>query len=130
MIFNSQEGVMTDRYKRKAILLHFILVLLFLFLPLKIETVYAHGGKEHGSGAFTPLMAVQKATDLFDQLISLSKLDDTWETQLIRIEVLSPQTGKKQEFVVSFKRDSGNPDVVYFFFDITGKYTGSNFKSQ
>ena len=107
-----------------------ILGLLFLFFPLKIETVNAHGGKGHGPGAFTPLMAVQKAAELFGQLISLNKLDDMWETQLIRIEVVSQKTREKQEFVVSFRRNSGKPDVVYFFFDSNGMYTGSNFSGK
>jgi len=121
---------MIDNVKKRVFLLHVILGLLFLFFPLKIETVNAHGGKGHDPGGFTSLMAVQKATELFDQLVSLNKLDNTWETRLIRIEVVSQKTREKQEFVVSFRRNSGNPDVVYFFFDITGMYTGSNFTGK
>ena len=121
---------MIDNVKKKVFLLYMILGLLFLFLPLKIETINAHGGKGHGTTEFTQLMAVQKAAELFDQLISLNKLDETWETQLFRIEVLSQKAIDKQELVVSFRRNSGNPDVVYFFFDIAGTYTGSNFTGK
>ena len=121
---------MIHNVKKRVFLLYVILGLLFLFFPLKIETVNAHGGKGHDPGAFTPLIAVQKATELFNQLILLNKLDETWETQLIRIEVVSQKTREKQEFVVSFRRNSGNPDVVYFFFDLNGMYTGSNFTGK
>jgi hypothetical protein len=130
MIINSVEDAMIHNVKKRVFLLYVILGLLFLFLPLKIETVNAHGGKGHDSGAFTPLMAVQKAAELFDQLISLNKLDDMWETRLIRIDVIRQKAMEKQEFVVSFRRNSGNPDVVYFFFDLKGMYTGSNFTGK
>jgi len=121
---------MIDNVMKRVFLLYMISGLLFLFFPLKIETVNAHGGKGHGPDAFTPLMAVQKAAELFEQLISINKLDDMWETRLVRIEVASQKTSEKQEFVVSFRRNSGIPDVVYFFFDVTGMYTGSNFTGK
>ena len=121
---------MIDNVNKKNFPLYVILGLIFLFFTLNIETIYAHGGKGHNPGAFTPLMALQKATELFDQLIFLNKLDDMWETRLIRIDVMLQKAMEKQEFVVSFRRNSAIPDVVYFFFDITGKYTGSNFTGK
>ena len=130
MIINPVEDVMTNNAKKKISLLPVLLGLLFLLFSLNIETIYAHGGKGHGTAEFTQLMAVQKAAELFDQLISLNKLDETWETQLIRIEVGSQKAMEKPEFVVSFRRNSGILDVVYFFFDITGTYTGSNFTGK
>ena len=121
---------MYNSNKNKKFRLYLILGILFLSFILNIEATLAHGGKGHDPGAFTPLTAIQKATEMFDQLISLKKLDDTWETQLIRIEVISRKISENQEFVVLYKRSSGNPDTVYFFFDITGKYTGSNFTGK
>ena len=115
---------------KKKFPLYVILGLIFLLFSLNIETIYAHGGKGHGPETFTRLMAVQKATELFDQLVSLNKLDDAWETRLIRIDVMFQKAMEKQEFVVSFRRNSGNPDVVYFFFDLNGMYTGSNFSGK
>ncbi len=121
---------MIDNGNKKKFQLYVILGLIFLFFTLNIETIYAHGGKGHGPETFTQLMAIQKATELFDQLISLNKLDNMWETRLIRIDVMLQKAMEKQEFVVSFRRNSAIPDVVYFFFDITGKYTGSNFTGK
>ena len=121
---------MKNSIKKNPIFIYAIASFLILSFISNIEPTYAHGGKGHETGAFTPLMAVKKATEMFDKLISLNKLDETWETQLIRIEVSSSKKGEKKELVVSFKRKSGNPEAVYFFFDIAGKYTGSNFKGQ
>ena len=116
--------------QKNHIYLYAITSFLILSFTFNIASSYAHGGKGHETGAFTPLMAVKKATKMFDQLISVNKLDETWETQLIRIEVSSSKKGEKKELVVSFKRESGNPAELYIFFDITGKYTGSNFSGK
>lgn len=41
---------------------------------------FGHGGKH--SEKFTQLQALQKATKLYDQLISKGKLDQSWENGL------------------------------------------------
>jgi hypothetical protein len=53
-----------------------------LILVLIISTTFAfgHGGKH--SDKFTQLQALQKATKLFDQLITKGKLDQSWEVGL------------------------------------------------
>ncbi len=90
----------------------------------------AHGGKSHGETEFTSFQAVQKAFELYDRLIIAGKLDGVWETGLASITVNTRQTDGKKEFVVKFLRSQGEPDSVYFFFDLKGEYTGSNFSGK
>lgn len=91
-------------------------------------TAFGHGGKH--SGTFTHLQALQKATQLYDKLISSAKLDQSWETGLEKATVSKRQNGDKDEIVVEFHRIEGDPPVVYIFFDASGKYTGSNFTGE
>lgn len=91
---------------------------------------FAHGGKTHGANMVTPFVIVQKATGLFDKLISEGKLNNAWETDLKTITVYSHQRGDKTEWVVKFLRTKGNPEAVYIFFDTSGKYIGSNFTGK
>ena len=90
----------------------------------------AHGGKSHGDSEFTRFQAVQKAVQLYDRLIAAEKLDDAWETGLAEITVDTRQHKGKKEYVVRFKRSTGEPDRVYFFFDLKGEYAGSNFSGN
>ena len=99
-------------------------------------TIYAavpalgHGGKSHGETEFTSFQAVQKASQLYDRLIAAGKLDGVWETGLSSIAVNTRQMNGKKEFVVKFTRSHGEPDSVFFFFDLKGEYTGSNFSGE
>ena len=89
---------------------------------------FGHGGKH--SGTFTHLQALQKATQLYDKLISMGKLNQRWETGLKKVMVSDRQKGEQKEIVVEFHRGEGDPPVVYIFFDASGKYTGSNFTGE
>lgn len=92
--------------------------------------LWAHGGKTHETSEFTSFQAVQKASRLYDRLIAAGKLDGDWETALSSITINTRNTGGKNEFVVRFNLSEGEPDSVYFFFDLAGEYTGSNFNGQ
>ena len=59
-----------------------------LFIIVSLMTVlffYAmamgHGGKDHAAGEFTPLMALQEATKLYDRLVSGGKLKVNTNTE-------------------------------------------------
>jgi hypothetical protein len=84
---------------------------------------FGHGGKH--ADTFTHLQALQKATQLYDKLISNKKLDQSWETNLKQVTVSNRQKGDKKEIVVVFHRGKGEPPAVYIFFNTAGKYTGS-----
>ena len=101
-----------------------------LSIILVANIALAHGGKKHGSESFTRLQALQKAFGLYDQLIAKGKLKESWETELKIVEVSIREKNGVKEFVVSFKRNKGNPDTVYFFFKANGKYAGSNFTGE
>lgn len=89
---------------------------------------FGHGGKH--SDKFTPLQALQKATKLFDQLVSNGKLDPSWETGLENVGISKRKNKGKDEVLVSFQREEGDPKAVYIFFNSDGKYTGSNFTGE
>jgi hypothetical protein len=89
---------------------------------------FGHGGKH--ADTFTHLQALQKATQLYDKLISNKKLDQSWETNLKQVTVSNRQKGDKKEIVVVFHRGKGEPPAVYIFFNTAGKYTGSNFTGE
>jgi hypothetical protein len=97
----------------------------FIFSTL----VFGHGGK-HAADEFTHLQALQKATELYDRLIGNGKLDQGWETTLIRVNVSNRQKGNEKDVVVSFERAEGEPKTVYIFFTANGKYAGSNFTGE
>ncbi|MBL0712781.1 MAG: hypothetical protein JJV98_03685 [Desulfosarcina sp.] len=92
--------------------------------------VRAHGGESHGEESFTALQALQKATELYDRLIVNGKLDESWETDLQKAEVIAREKNDRQEYRVGFHRQSGSPEAVYIFFSSDGKYSGSNFDGQ
>jgi ABC-type protease/lipase transport system fused ATPase/permease subunit len=87
----------------------------------------AHGGKTHAE-AFTAFQALEKGAELYDRLVVSGKLDETWETQLkaVHINIRTGAAGQR-ETVVQFERTAGAPRSVFFFFDQSGAYSGSNF---
>lgn len=90
----------------------------------------SHGGKTHSEEPFSAFEAVQKATELFDRLIVSGKLEEDWETDLSSIHVSVRGDETSRETVVKFKRTSGEPDSLYFYFDRRGEYSGSNFTGK
>jgi Family of unknown function (DUF6488) len=89
---------------------------------------FGHGGKH--SDKFTRLQALQKATKLYDQLITKGKLDQGWEIGLQNVTISNRKHEGKSEIVVSFQREKGDPQAVYIFFNSNGKYIGSNFTGE
>ena len=90
----------------------------------------SHGGKTHAAEPFSAFQAVQKATQLYDKLITSQKLTEDWETGLSSIHVVVRGAEESREYVVQFKRSDGDPDSVYFYFDRQGDYSGSNFTGK
>ena len=108
----------------------FLAIAFFYLTPNGAMPVLAHGGKNHGETEFTSFQAVQKASQLYDRLIIEGKLDGVWETGLSSITVDTRKSGNNKEVVVRFMRSQGEPESVYFFFDLKGEYTGSNFSGK
>lgn len=103
-------------------------ILLFGLGPYGAEAL-AHGGKTHGE-AFTALQALQKATELYDKLVASGKLDASWETGLVSVEVVSRGEKEALEYRVGFHRSNGEPQAVYIFLSAEGEYSGSNFDGK
>ena len=107
-----------------------IVAVIALFMILSVTgSVFAHGGKKHAD-SFTALQALQKSTDLYNQLVGSGKLGESWETDLANVEITNRQKGGQTEYVVSFQRSTGDPKTVYIFFTADGKYSGSNFTGK
>ena len=102
---------------------------LFVVFFISVSLAFSHGGK-HAPGEFTNLQALKKATELYDQLIGKGKLDQSWENNLSQVDVFKRSKDDKNEIVVSFQRESGEPKTVYIFFNASGKYSGSNFSGE
>ena len=105
-----------------------MLIIAVLVVVLTTALVFGHGGKH--ADKFTQLQALQKATKLFDQLVEKGKLDQSWEIGLENVSISKRKNKGKDEVVVSFQRQAGDPKTVYIFFDSNGKYTGSNFSGK
>lgn len=106
-----------------------IIIMITIFsIAISTVTAFGHGGKH--SGTFTHLQALQKATQLYDKLISNGKLDQSWETGLKKVTVSDRQQSANKEIVVVFHRGEGDPPAVYIFFNAAGKYIGSNFTGE
>lgn len=105
-------------------------IILILIILLTASMTYAHGPKGHGGMEFTALQAAKKGITLYDRLVATGKLSETWETDLIGIEVFSRQSDNNREFVVKFSRSKGEPKSVYIFFTEKGDYRGSNFTDE
>ena len=95
-----------------------------------VTTAHSHGGKTHGGEAFTAFQALQKATQLYDRLITSGKLPEEWETSLTSVKINTRNAAEKPEYVIQFERTKGSPDSVYFFFNQKGEYSGSNFTGK
>jgi hypothetical protein len=107
-----------------------IAALAALFAILSVTgSVFAHGGKGHAN-SFTALQALQKSTDLFNQLVGSGKLGESWEIDLANVGITNRRKGGHTEYVVSFQRSAGDPKTVYIFFTADGKYSGSNFTGE
>ena len=107
-----------------------IVAVFTLFTILSVAcSVFAHGGKKH-TNSFTALEALQKGTDLYNQLVGSGKLGESWETDLANVGISNRQKSGKIEYVVSFQRSTGDPKTVYIFFTADGKYAGSNFTGE
>ena len=107
-----------------------IVALVSLFTILSVAgSVFAHGGKKHAN-SFTALQALKKSTDLYNQLVGSGKLGESWETDLANVEITNRQKGGQTEYVVSFRRSTGDPKTVYIFLTADGKYSGSNFTGK
>jgi hypothetical protein len=112
---------------RKKYAVTFPSVFVFGLVSVGPGEAIGHGGKTHADEPFSALQAVQKATALYERLVISGKLPESWETDLRTIQVTIRGTGNRREYVVQFKRTSGDPQHVYFFFDRQGEYAGSNF---
>lgn len=105
-------------------------IMAILVVAIITGSAFGHGGKTHADNEFTSLQALQKATELYDRLADTGKLEQTWETALVKVAISTRKKGGKVEVVVSFKKSVGNPDTVYIFFTSEGKYSGSNFTGE
>ena len=108
---------------------YIVIVFLFIVFLISVSLAFSHGGK-HTQGDFTNLQALKKATELYDQLIGKGKLDQSWENKLSQVDVFKREKDDKNEIVVSFQRESGEPKTVFIFFNASGKYSGSNFSGE
>lgn len=119
-------GQLIKRVKGKA------LVVIVAAMTVLFVTAMAlgHGGKEHSTGEFTALKALQEATKLYDRLLTSGKLIESWETELDEVKISTRRQSGGKEFVVSFHRSKGDPKTVYIFFSDKGKYAGSNFTGE
>ncbi len=106
----------------------FIVVLTILIITLGFNSqVFSHGGKNHAENEFTSFSALNMAVTLYGQLLMKNKLMETWETDLVKINISTRVNDGENEFVVSFEKASGDPNKVFIFYDAKGNYTGSNF---
>ena len=117
--------VFKDTFETKKLLR---IGLLILVLIISTTFAFGHGGKH--SDKFTQLQALQKATKLFDQLVTKGKLDQSWETGLENVAISKRKNKGKDEVLVSFQRKAGDPKAVYIFFNSGGNYVGSNFTGE
>jgi hypothetical protein len=101
-----------------------------IIMGICISPVYAHGPKGHEETGFTNYDATKKSMDLIDKLLQKKKLDQGWEINLSRIEILRKSEQGNQTIVVKISRDKGSPEALYIFLDEKGRYLGSNFKGK
>jgi hypothetical protein len=63
-----------------------IVAVVALFTIVSVAgSVFAHGGKKHAN-SFTPLQALQKSTDLYNQLVGSGKLGESWVPTARRVD--------------------------------------------
>jgi len=122
-------GIMKKLQLQRPRMNRTVIISMALFaVILTAALAFGHGGK-HSDG-FTHLQALQKATQLFDQLVTKGKLDENWETDLQNVAVSKRNHNGKEETVVAFQRATGDPTQVFIFFTADGKYAGSNFTGE
>jgi hypothetical protein len=114
----------------RAYNIHLKFVVAISVVLLIAAVAHSHGGKGHPGSDFTPLRAVIKAVELYDQLVVQQKLDKAWETDLMQVNVSHHQETGDLRTVVSFQRSQGDPNKVYIFFNASGEYVGSNFSGD
>ncbi len=112
--------------RRKNIIVSAGVIIIFLIAALAV----AHGPKGHSEADFTALQAAKKGVMLYDRLVSSGKLDESWETDLARIEIFKNSNGPQKELVVKFSRLESEPRTVFIFFSGDGQYKGSNFTGK
>jgi len=103
---------------------------MLIMILISVSMASAHGPKGHGENKFTALQAAKKGIELYDKLVESGKIEEFWETDLKSIEVFPLQKGDKQELVVRFTRNKGEPQSLYIFFTEKGEYSGSNFSGK
>jgi len=94
-----------------------IISMVFSTVIIAAALAFGHGGKH--ADTFTHLQALQKATRLYDQLIAKGKLDQSWETGLEYVFISNRKQEGKNEVMVEFQRQKGDPKAVYMFFNST-----------
>jgi hypothetical protein len=107
-----------------------IFIMMVGFSYISVLPAHGHGGKTHAEEAITALQVVQKATQLYDRLITTGKLSGAWETGLKTIKISTRNAGSMLEYVVQFETTQENSNSVYFFFNQEGAYSGSNFTGR
>lgn len=117
--------VLTNIIRNKNMVIPFG-ILIYFFTTF----AFAHGPKGHSDGDFTALQAVKKGMTLYDRLVSSGKLEESWETDLVNIEIESKDNDGKKEYIVKFNRKSSEPKTVFIFFSENGEYKGSNFTGE
>jgi len=105
-----------------------VMVAAVLFLVAAAAIAFAHGGKH--AQEFTHLAALQKGTELYDELIGMGKLDESWEAGLVNVAISNRSVESGEEIVVAFQRETGDPSTVYIYFNMQGEYVGSNFSGE
>jgi hypothetical protein len=118
------------KIRNKIGIIIFSFVMLVSLSDSYVMHAYSHGGKMHAEVAFTALQAVQKATQLYDRLVTSEKLPPAWEIGLKTIKISTRNNGSMLEYVVQFETTQENPNSVYFFFNQEGAYSGSNFTGK
>ena len=87
-----------------------------LILVLIISTTFAFGHGGNHTDEFSHLQALQKATKLFDQLVTKGKLDQSWETDIENVAISKRKNKGKDEVVVSFSaRRRRSEDGLHLF---------------
>jgi len=132
-ILEIQEGmIMKNKLysKLKIQIIGVFIATIFLLSFMILPQAFSHGGKTHEENEFTAFSALNGATKLYGQLLGKSKLDETWEMELVNVSISTRQNQGNKEFVVSFEKLNGDPKKVFIFLDVDGKYTGSNFSGE
>ena len=112
---------------RRTISIFYCALLILTVLMGSLYLAHAHGGKAHTEKGIDAFEALQTAMDLYDRLLAHGKLDESWETGLIRVEITPPGIDGEGGYTIEFNRSNGDPGSVYFFLTPTGEYAGSNF---